>query len=115
MAISDLTKRTIKCDSPECKNEVVFDPQKIEEIQNLPDWVRTFRTVQNGKRDTFGYCSDVCEVQGVTTGKHNVPEPKAIQPAAGAADIQAAARDAAAASEANTALKEGTIQLTDAN
>ncbi len=115
MGIADVTTRTIKCDSPECKNEVTFNPQAIEEIQKLPDWVRTFRSIQNGRRETFGYCSDVCEVQGVTTGKHNVPEPTVVKPATGAADIQAAAQQAAAASEANTALKEGTITLTDAN
>ncbi len=112
MAINDVTKRTIKCDSPECKNETTFNPQAIEEIQKLPDWVRTYRTIQNGQRGVFGYCSDVCEVKGVTTGQHNVPEPKAVQSAT-EADVRAAAQQAAAASEANQALKEGTIKLTD--
>lgn len=115
MAINDVTKRTIKCDSPECKNEVTFNPQVIEEIQKLPDWVRTYRTIQNGNRGVFGYCSDVCEVKGVTTGQHNVPEPKVVQPATTEAEIRQAAQQAEAASQANTALKEGTIKLTDGN
>lgn len=113
MSIKDLVSRTIKCEGPECKNEITFDPQNIEQIKALPDWVRTYRTIQNGQRATFGYCSDVCEVKGVTTGNHNVPEPKAVAEATTQAEIRQAALEANQAAEANKALKEGTIQLTD--
>lgn len=78
MAINDKISRTIKCDAPECPNEVTIDPQNPEDIAAMPDWVRTFRTVTNGQNTRFGYCSDVCEVKGVTTEQHNVPEPKQV-------------------------------------
>lgn len=81
MAISDKVSRTIKCEGEGCPNEVTFDPQVQEDIIALPAWVRTTRTVQLGNRSSFTYCSDVCEVKGVTTGNHNVPEPKAVEPA----------------------------------
>ena len=115
MGIQDVVSRTIKCEAPECKNEVTFNPQSIDEIQKLPDWVRTYRNVAIGNKNTFGYCSDVCEVKGVTTGNHNVPEPKAVQPATSQADIAKAAQEAKNADDANKALKEGTIKLTDGN
>lgn len=113
MGIKDTVSRTIQCEAPECKNEVTFNPQVIEEIQKLPDWVRTYRNVAIGNKNVFGYCSDVCEVKGVTTGNHNVPEPKAVQPATSQAEINAAAQEAKNAVDANKALKEGTIKLTD--
>jgi hypothetical protein len=78
MAIQDVTKRTIKCDNAECTNEVSFNPQSQEEIVKLPDWLRTTRTITLGNNTRFTYCSDTCEVKGVTTGNHNVPEPKAV-------------------------------------
>lgn len=114
MGIQDVVSRTIKCEAEGCKNEIVFNPQSIEEIQKLPDWVRTYRNVSIGNKNTFGYCSDVCEVKGVTTGNHNVPEPKAVKPASSQAEINQAAQEAKNASDANKALKEGTIKLTDA-
>lgn len=113
MGIADKVSRTIKCEADGCKNEVVFDPQSIEEIQKLPDWVRTYRNVSTGNKSTFGYCSDVCEVKGVTTGNHNVPEPKAVKPATSQAEIKQAAAEAKDVADANKALKEGTIKLTD--
>jgi hypothetical protein len=81
MAIQDVTKRTIACDAPECSNTVTFNPAVQEEIVALPDWLRTTRTITLGNNSRFTYCSDVCEVKGVTTGNHNVPEPKQIQEA----------------------------------
>ena len=113
MGINDKVSRTIKCEAAECKNEVTFDPQSIEEIQKLPDWVRTYRNVSIGNKQTFGYCSDVCEVKGVTTGNHNVPETKQVKPATSAADIKQAAQEAKNADDATKALKEGSIKLTD--
>jgi len=81
MSISDAVSRTIKCDAPECDKLVTFDPQVQADVIALPDWVRTLRNVQLGNRATFSYCSDVCEVKGVTTGNHNVPEPKQVEEA----------------------------------
>jgi hypothetical protein len=88
MSILDMMSRTIKCDNESCtggdentRATVTFDPQNQEEISKLPDWLRTTRTVTLGNNTRFTYCSDVCEVKGVTTGAHNVPEPKQIQEA----------------------------------
>jgi len=88
MAIADLMSRTITCDNEKCTgfegkspNTVTFNPQNQEEISKLPDWLRTTRTITLGNNTRFTYCSDVCEVEGVTTGKHNVPEPKQVQEA----------------------------------
>lgn len=87
--ISDAVSRTIKCDAPECDKTVTFDPQVPDQVIGLPDWIRTTRTVQLGNRASFTYCSDVCEVKGVTTGNHNVPEPKQVQEATPAEAKQA--------------------------
>jgi hypothetical protein len=81
MPISDKTTRTIKCDNVKCDKEVTFDLQDQAAIAALPDWLRTYRNVVLGNNAKFGYCSDVCEVEGVTTGTHNVPEPKQVQEA----------------------------------
>ena len=89
MSISDAVSRTISCDAPECGKTVSFNPQVPDEVIALPDWIRTTRTVQLGNRASFTYCSDVCEVKGVTTGNHNVPEPKQIQEATAADQKQA--------------------------
>lgn len=87
MSIQDTTLRTIACDNEKCvgdggkKATVTFNPQNQEEITKLPDWLRTTRTITLGNNTRFTYCSDVCEVEGVTTGNHNVPEPKQVQEA----------------------------------
>lgn len=111
--ITDAVSRTIKCDNKECEHTITFDPQNQEQITNLPTWLRTFRTIVNGQNAKFGYCSDVCEVKGVTTGDHNVPEPPKIQQATSQADVKQAAKEAEAATEATAALKSGSIKLTD--
>ncbi len=84
MPISDAVSRTIKCDAVDCQNEITFNPQSQEEVIALPAWIRTTRTIQLGNRATFTYCGDVCEVKGVTTGNHNVPEPKTVEEATAA-------------------------------
>lgn len=81
MAIVDVTTRTIKCDNPACDKTVTFNPANQEEIAKLPDWLRALRSIHLGNGQQFFYCSDVCEVEGVTTGKHNVPEPPKVQAA----------------------------------
>ena len=89
MGFTDTMSRTIKCDGPECENSVTFNPQNQEEIAKLPAWLRTTRTITLGNNTRFTYCSDVCEVKGVTTGNHNVPEPKQVQEA-GSVELQRA-------------------------
>lgn len=84
MPISDVISRTIKCEAEGCEHTVTFNPQVPEDVIALPDWIRTTRTVQLGNRASFTYCGDVCEVKGVTTGNHNVPDPKIVEPATGA-------------------------------
>ena len=81
MGFADVISRTIKCDAKGCLNSHSFNPQIEEEVAALPLWIRTTRTVTLGNRQQFTYCSDVCEVNGVTTGDHNVPEPKQVQEA----------------------------------
>lgn len=81
MAIKDVTTRTIKCDNPACDKEITFHPDNQEEIAALPDWLRQLRSINLGNGAKFFYCSDVCEVEGVTTGKHNVPEPPKVNAA----------------------------------
>ena len=83
---TDAQIRTIACDGKDekgtpCVNTISFDVQNQEQIATLPDWIRTYRTITLGNNSRFGYCSDVCEVNGVTTGVHNVPEPQRVQEA----------------------------------
>ncbi len=87
--IEDKTARTISCDNKTCDKTVTFNPAVQEEIAALPDWLRTFRAVNLGNGAKFTYCSDVCEVEGTTTGQHNVPEPPKVA-GANAADMQRA-------------------------
>lgn len=94
IVVKDEMVRTIKCDNPKCDKEVSFSPQNSEQIVALPDWVRTTRSITLGNNQRFIYCSDVCEVEGVTTGNHNVPEPPKVQEATGA-DMQQAIKAAA--------------------
>ena len=89
MGIDDKVTRIIKCDGPECPNEVSFDPRDQKAISELPAWLRTTRTITLGNNARFTYCSDVCEVKGCTTGNHNIPEPKQIQEA-GSVELQRA-------------------------
>jgi hypothetical protein len=84
MGMQDQTLRTISCDNKKCDKTVTFDLADQKAIAELPDWLRTFRNVILGNQKRFGYCSDVCEVEGVTTGDHNVPEPKQVQEATAA-------------------------------
>jgi hypothetical protein len=84
MGMSDKQIRTIACDNKKCDKTITFELGDQEAIAKLPDWLRTYRNVILGNNNKFGYCSDVCEVEGVTTGDHNVPEPKQVQEATAA-------------------------------
>lgn len=118
MSILDSVIRTIKCElSEECKHEITFDRKDEQTIfGNVENaWLKGVRVIQAADGRTFAYCSDSCEVKGAATGKHNLPEaPKIVQ--ANPAQAEAAAKLAAARSQAEKAIREGqpaNIQLTD--
>ena len=105
MAFSDKRLRTIKCDGPGCDKSVEFDLSDIKAIQAI-EWLKGVRVIQTGDNRAFSYCSDVCEVKGVTTGAHNLKEPPKVQPAS-QAEIKQAVAQAEAASATDQALKTG--------
>lgn len=112
MAFSDKQLRTIKCDAPGCTKEVEFDLRDIKAIQAI-EWLKGVRVVQTGDNRNFAYCSDVCEVKGITTSEHNVKEPPkqpTIQPAT-EAEVKRAVAEADAAAKATEALKSGSGEV----
>ena len=110
MPISDQTTRTIKCDNTKCDKVVTFDLQDQAAIAALPDWLRTYRNVVLGNNTKFGYCSDVCEVEGVTSGTHNVPEPKQVVEAS-PADANRVAAQAAVVEAMKAPKGKGKVSL----
>jgi hypothetical protein len=114
MAFSDKTFRTIKCDGPGCDKTVTFDLTDVVAIQKI-DWLKGVRVVATGDQRNLSYCSDVCEVKGVTTGEHNLKEkPKVAVASTG--EIKKAVDEAQNAAEVTDALKTGEgakIQITD--
>lgn len=116
MGFSDQMLRTIKCDNPDCPKTVTFDLKDIKTIQET-EWLKGVRMVKTGDGRDFSYCSDVCEVKGVTTGAHNLkekpaaPQGPAIVPTATDADVKAAAAQAAAQDQLNKDLKSGEAQI----
>lgn len=105
MPFSDKQLRTIKCDGPGCDKEVEFDLRDAAAIQAI-DWLKGVRVVQTGDNRAFSYCSDVCEVKGVTTLQHNLKEKSLVAPAT-EADVRAASVQAAGDAAATEALKNG--------
>jgi hypothetical protein len=117
MSIIDSVIRTISCDGPNCTKQLLFD-QKDKAVFELPEnvWLKATRVIQTADGRNIVYCSDTCEVKGVATGKHNIPEPPKIVTAANPAAIAAAAQAVAQAKAADQTLREGTggkIQITD--
>jgi hypothetical protein len=117
MAILDSVIRTIKCDAPECGKEVIFDRKDEQATFSDPNnaWLKSTRVVQTADGRNLVYCSDACTVNGVATGKLNLPEaPKVVT--ASPAQAEAAAKLAAARAQAEKAIREGqpaNIQITD--
>ena len=111
MSFTDTHLRRIKCDAPGCDKDVEFDLKDVKKIQAI-EWLKGVRVIQTGDNRNLSYCSDVCEVKGVTTANHNVKEPPKVQPATGAVDVQQAVQRAAAESEANKALHDGDKKIT---
>jgi hypothetical protein len=118
MSIIDAQIRTITCDGVGCTKTVTFDQKDSKATVELPEnaWMKTTRVTQTADGRNFTYCSDICEVKGVETGKHNVQEaPKIVQPN-NANAVALAAKAAEAARQADQALREGQptkVQLTD--
>lgn len=117
MAIIDTQVRTIACDAFGCTKTITYPmsehKQTFEDPANA--WLKTSRVVQSADGRNHTYCSDECEVKGVATGKHNIPEPKKLVEG-NAAAIAMAAQTAAAAKAAEQAIREGkpaNIQITD--
>jgi len=118
MPIIDTAIRSISCDGPECNKAVLFDRKDEKTTFELPEnvWLRATRVTQTADGRNKVYCSDVCEVKGVGTGTHNIPEAPKVIPAGNAATIMAAAHAAAAAKNADAAIRAGEptkVQLTD--
>lgn len=118
MPILDSVIRTIKCElSEDCKHELTFDRKDEQAIFGNSEnaWLKGTRVIQTADGRNLAYCSDACEVKGTATGKHNLPEaPKVVQ--ANPAQAEAAAKLAAARTQAEKALRDGqpaNIQLTD--
>lgn len=118
MSILDSVIRTIACDGPGCDKQVLFDRKdektEFEKPENV--WLKTTRVVQSADGRNIVYCSDICEVKGTGTGKHNIPEPPKIVAAANPAAIAAAAQAAANARQTEQAIRNGQptkVQITD--
>ncbi len=117
MPILDTVIRTIACDGPECTKQVLFDRKAEKETFDNQDnvWLKSTRVVQSADGRNIVYCSDICEVKGTGTGKHNIPEPSKIVTTANPAAIAAAAAVAASARQADQAIRDGQptkVQLT---
>ena len=119
MSIIQTNYVTFSCNGPGCAKTMTFEatPQGQALALTNPDnaWLRTSRRVLSllplpGQQQPleFLYCSDICEVQAVGTGAHNLPEPKRIvEAASNPASVALAAEAAKRVSEATTALKAG--------
>lgn len=97
MGISQQTVITIKCEGKiqfedstpqDCPHEIVFEASQQEQAIKDNPWMRNIRTIIRGNNEKFTYCSDECEVSGITAGNHNFKEPKQV------VDIQAGAQAA---------------------
>jgi hypothetical protein len=118
MSIIDSTIRTIKCDSEGCAHEVTFDRKDEKAIFEDPNnsWLKSTRIIQTADGRNLVACSDGCTVALDATGKLNLPEAPKVVAAANPAQVEAAAKLAAARQQAEQALRTGqpaNIQITD--
>lgn len=102
--IVDAVFRTISCDG-NCGKTVTFAQQDAEKTVKENDWIQGIRMVTAGDGRKFAYCTDECEVKGVTTGSHNLPVAKVIDIATGTNAMKQAAALAAAKAQSDLALK----------
>jgi len=112
MSIIDSQIRNITCDAG-CGKGVLYDRKDEKATFELPEnsWLRTTRVVQTADGRNLTYCSDVCEVNGVATGTHNIPEPKKIVEATNQAAVALAAQAAAVARQADQNIREGSGKI----
>ena len=117
MGIIDSQFRSVTCD--QCGKTVTYEqlvdprtgraggisPQVMEENP----WLKTNRIVLTADGHNFGYCSDICEIAGLETSRHNMPEPQKVEIPQGSASAQIAAAAAAAKAreDATKAIKDG--------
>jgi hypothetical protein len=106
MSIVDVQIRTITCNN--CDKTVTFNTKDHQQVVIDNPWLNASRVVQTGDGRNFVYCSDECEVVGIGTGSHNIPEKKQVAEVTGGdAAIKMAALQAQAAEEATRAIKGG--------
>jgi hypothetical protein len=118
MSIIDSEIRSISCDGPECTKAVLYDRKDEKATFELPEnvWLRSTRVTQTADGRNLVFCSDVCEVNSVGTGKHNIPEPAKLVTATNSAAVAVAAQAAAHARQTDQAIRAGQtakVQLTD--
>ena len=105
MGLIDVVIRSITCNGPDCPHTVTFDREQMKQTVETEgnEWLRSGRILQTSDGRSLFYCSDACEIGGIGTGVHTLPEPKKI--ISGVASQQAVAQAAASAkaSEAATA------------
>jgi hypothetical protein len=100
---------TITCDGT-CGKSVTFaqnEPAQQEAVKDNP-WLGTIRFVNMPDNRKFGYCSDECELAGITAGSHNPVQPKPQIVTGTDASVALAARAAEQARLAQEALRKGT-------
>lgn len=87
----------------------------LEKAIAADPWLRTYRTIQTGDGRVFGYCGDICNIEAIKTGVHNMPEEKPkLDTNATPANIAALAQKAKEAKLAESALRTGgSVQITD--
>ena len=108
MSIVDVQVRTISCNS--CDKVATFNIKDHQQAVIDNPWLSSSRVIQTGDGRNYVYCSDECEILGVATTLHNIPEKKNIvevPDGQGTAAIQIAANAAKQAESATKALKGG--------
>lgn len=115
--IIDSNIRSIQCDGPECTKLVLYDRKAEKETFELPEnvWLRATRVTQTADGRNLVFCSDVCQINSIAMGTHNVPEPPKIVTATNPAAVAAAAKAAAGAKAAEAAVRSGVgkIEIAD--
>lgn len=111
MPIKQTNVITISCDGPKCKNTVTFLGEKVAHAEAKKNnlWLDNLRTITTDDQRVFSYCSDVCEVDAITSGEHNKKEEKKVVSIDTNTEFQIkqAAELARQAAEATQNLKDG--------
>lgn len=114
MGIVDTNFRTVTCDA--CKKTVTYEQQQSNgrihidpQVLESNPWLKSNRVVLTADGRNFGYCSDLCEVAGLESKRHNMPEAPQVEIPTGSAQAQILAAAAAAKQreDATKAIKSG--------